>query len=73
MIGVVGVLMILAAYVGVQIERMDARGWGALWLNLLGSLAILLSLMTAFNLSAALMEGAWALTALYGMSRRLRK
>jgi hypothetical protein len=65
--------MILAAYVGVQVERMDARGWAALWLNLLGSLAILFSMTVAFNLSAALMEGAWALTAIYGMWRRLKK
>ena len=65
--------MILGAYVGVQAERMDARDWTALVLNLLGSLLILGSLVTAFNLSAALMEGTWALTALYGMWRRLRR
>ena len=62
--------MILAAYAGVQLERMDARGWGSLVLNLVGSLLILASMTTAFNLSAALMEAAWALTALYGLWRR---
>ena len=62
--------MILAAYAGVQLERMDARGWGSLALNLVGSLLILASMTTAFNLSAALMEAAWALTALYGLWRR---
>jgi len=65
--------MILAAYVGVQVERLDARGYAALWLNLAGSLLILASLARAFNLSAALMEAAWALTALYGLWRRWRR
>jgi len=64
--------MILAAYVGVQVGRMDARAYGSLGLNLLGSLLILASMLTAFNLSAALMEAAWALTAFYGLWRRWR-
>jgi len=64
--------MILAAYVGVQAGRLDARAYGSLVLNLVGSLLILASMLTAFNLSAALMEGAWALTALYGLWRRWR-
>jgi hypothetical protein len=71
-LGVAGVLMILAAYVGVQVDRMDARSWGGLALNLAGSMLILASMLTAFNLSAALMEAAWALTALYGLWRRWR-
>lgn len=64
--------MILGAYVGVQAGRLDARAYGSLVLNLLGSLLILASMLTAFNLSAALMEGAWALTAIYGLWRRWR-
>jgi hypothetical protein len=52
---------------------MDARAYGSLALNLVGSLLILASMLTAFNLSAALMEGAWALTALYGLWRRWRR
>lgn len=71
-LGIVGVLLILIAYAGVQAERLDARGLPALGMNLAGSLLILASLVFGtFNLSAALVEGAWALIALYGLARRL--
>ena len=67
--GVAGVLMVLAAYVGAQLHRMDPTGAPSLLLNLAGSLLILASMLHAFNLSAFLMEAAWALTALYGLAR----
>jgi hypothetical protein len=71
-LGIVGVLLILIAYAGVQAERLDARGLPALGMNLAGSLLILASLVFGtFNLSAALVEGVWALIALYGLARRL--
>jgi hypothetical protein len=71
-LGIVGVLLILIAYAGVQAERLDARGLSALGMNLAGSLLILASLVFGtFNLSAALVEGAWALIAVYGIARRL--
>lgn len=73
-LGIVGVVLILVAYAAVQAERLDARGYAALALNLAGSLLILASLaFGAFNLSAALVEGAWALIALYGLARRMRR
>ena len=71
--GIVGVLMVLAAYAGAQVERLDPTRPPALLLNLAGSLLILLSMVHAFNLSAFLMEAAWALTALYGLARGRRR
>jgi len=70
-IGIVGVALILAAYAGTQLDRMDHKGWAALAMNFMGAVLILVSMIKAFNLSAALMEGAWALVALYGMARKL--
>lgn len=67
--GLLGVAMVLVAYVGAQLERMPPTGAAALLLNLAGSLLILLSMVRAFNLSAFLMEAAWAATALYGLGR----
>jgi hypothetical protein len=67
--GVVGVLLILAAYAGATSGKLDARRAPALLLNLAGALLILLSLYFDFNLSAVLMEGAWALVALIGLAR----
>jgi hypothetical protein len=65
--GVIGVAMMLAAYAGGQIGRLKMDAVPALLMNLIGSLLVLWSLTDRFNLSAALMEGAWALVALYGL------
>ena len=67
--GIVGVLLILTAYAGATSGKLDARRAPALLLNLVGALLILLSLYFDFNLSAVLMEGAWALVALIGLAR----
>ena len=67
--GIVGVLLILTAYAGATSGKLDARRAPALLLNLAGALLILLSLYFDFNLSAVLMEGAWALVALIGLAR----
>ena len=68
-IGLAGVLAILLAYAGTVAGRLDAIRPPALLLNLFGAIAILVSLYGAFNLSAAVMEAAWALVALLGLLR----
>ena len=67
--GLVGVLMILFAYAGAQLGRMEPRNAPALLLNLAGAGLILWSLLYRFNLAAFLMEAAWALVALFGLIR----
>ena len=67
--GVAGVVMILAAYAGATSGRLDPKRATALTLNLVGAALILLSLAYDFNLSAVLMESAWALVALIGLLR----
>ncbi len=67
--GVVGVVLILIAYAGAQVGRMEPRSAPALLLNLFGAALILLSLAFRFNLAAFLMEAAWALVAIYGLAR----
>jgi len=67
--GVAGVVMILAAYAGATSGKLDPRRAVALTLNLIGAGLILLSLAYDFNLSAVLMESAWALVALVGLGR----
>ena len=67
LLGVVGVVCILIAYAGATSGKLDARRAPALALNLAGALLILVSLYFDFNLSAVLMEGAWALVAIYGL------
>jgi hypothetical protein len=67
--GVIGVLMMLVAYALAQLGRMRVDRLPSLLMNLVGSLLVLLSLLFKFNLSAALMEAAWALVALFGLAK----
>ena len=69
--GVLGVGLVLLAYAGAAFGKLDPKTWPSLSLNLIGSLLILWSLTRAFNLSAALMEGSWALVAGAGLVRAL--
>ena len=69
--GVLGVAMVLLAYGGAQLTGLDPKRAIALWLNLVGSGLILLSMTHAFNLSAFLMEAAWAALSLFGLVRLL--
>ena len=69
--GLVGVVVLLIAYGLTVAGRIDAQGVPALLGNLVGALLILLSLLNDFNLSAAVIESAWALIALAGLVRRL--
>jgi len=61
--------MILAAYAGATSGKLDPKRAIALTLNLVGAGLILLSLSYDFNLSAVLMESAWAVVALIGLVR----
>lgn len=70
-VGVAGVLLILAAYAGGIVGKLHPQQALSLLANLAGASMILLSLWRDFNLSAALMEGAWALFALGGLVRLL--
>ncbi len=61
--------MMLGAYAAAQVGRLDPIKVQSLLLNLVGSCLVLLSLLKTFNLSAFLMEAAWALVALFGLVR----
>jgi quinol-cytochrome oxidoreductase complex cytochrome b subunit len=68
--GLAGVLMILVAYAGAALGRLDPKGVWSLLANLVGACLILVSLLVAdFNLSSTVMEGTWALVALAGLVR----
>jgi hypothetical protein len=67
--GLLGVLIILAAYAGAALGRLDPKRALSLAANLAGAGLILLSLAHDFNLSAVAMEGSWALVSLLGLLR----
>ena len=68
--GLFGVLIILIAYAGAALGRLDPKRPISLLANFLGACLILFSLLTdKFNLSATVMEASWALVALVGLIR----
>jgi hypothetical protein len=73
LVGTVGVVVILATYLGVQLDRIDARSLAYSVWNALGAGLITLSLCFDFNFSAFAIELAWVLISLYGIVTRLRQ
>ena len=68
--GLLGVLFILVAYAGAALGKLDPEKPIALSANLVGACLILWGLLTQdFNLSATVMEAAWAIVALVGLIR----
>jgi hypothetical protein len=67
--GLVGVGLILVGYAAATMGRLHPKGAPSLAINFIGASLILLSLTRTFNLSAAIVEGAWALIALIGLVR----
>lgn len=70
--GLAGVGVILAAYFANQQDWLDARRWPFPAANLAGSLLILVSLWSAWNLPSAVIEAAWSAISLWGLIRRAR-
>ena len=71
-VGIVGVGLILLAYALLQAGRIAGDALAYQLMNLFGALAVLVSLLYEFNLSAVLLETAWVLVSLYGIARGLR-
>jgi hypothetical protein len=67
--GLAGVIMMLGAYAGVQLRKLDAGEPPSLLLNLAGASLVMVSLTHDFNLAAFVMEAAWALVAVWGLAR----
>jgi hypothetical protein len=71
--GIAGAVVVLSAYFLNQQGWLSAEDWRFPGANLIGSLLILASLYTAWNLPSALIEVAWAAVSLYGLIRQGRR
>jgi hypothetical protein len=69
---ILGAIVTLIAFVGVQLERLDPRSWSYLLLNVVGggTLAVLAALDR--NWGFLLLEGTWAAVAAAGVVAKLR-
>lgn len=70
-LGVLGVMLVLGAYLLLQMGRLSARSPHFSLANAVGAGLILVSLSVDFNLPAALIEAAWLLISLFGLYRSL--
>ena len=67
--GLVGVVLMLTAYIGAQNGKLDPTRLPSLLMNLAGPALVNFSLMFAFNLPAFITEAAWAAAAAVGLAR----
>jgi len=67
--GLLGVVTMLLAYAGAQLRRLDPVKAPSLLMNLAGACLVMYSLTRNFNLSAFIMEAAWAAVAVFGLVR----
>ena len=70
--GLIGSFIVVTAYLLNQTGRLASSDWRFPAANLVGAVAILLSLTDAWNLPAAVIEFFWAAISLYGLVRALR-
>lgn len=71
--GVAGAALIVAAYFAIQQRWLRAEDWGYPLANLAGAILILISLVTEWNLPAAVIESFWAAISIYGLLRSARR
>ncbi len=70
--GLLGVACVLAAFFGLQAGRLRGDALPYQLLNLVGAVAMAISLLYAFNLSSMVIQLAWIAISLYGMVRSHR-
>ena len=71
-LGNVGVVVMIVAYLLLQLNRPDSTAPAYSLLNAFGAGLVILSLSVNFNLSAFIMEAFWILISLIGIYRYLR-
>jgi hypothetical protein len=71
--GITGVVLIVIAYLLLQLGKLPSTAASYSLLNALGAGLVMVSLLFAFNLSAFLMEAFWFLISLFGLVRSLMR
>ena len=71
LVGTIGVLLMVVAYLLLQLEKLSGAAVSYLLLNAVGAVLVIISLMFRFNLSGFLMEAFWLLISLYGLTKVL--
>ncbi len=72
-VGNLGVLLVLGAYLGLQLGRLDSQGPTYSIANAVGAALLLVSLTVNFNLSSVIIEIFWLAISLVGVWRHWRQ
>jgi hypothetical protein len=67
---IVGSLLILAAFVGVQLGRVDQSGYRYLVANAIGSAILTATAIISREWGFIMLEGVWAIVSVYSIARR---
>lgn len=68
-IGISGVMIVVTAYALLQFEKIDPKLFIYSFMNTIGSMMILFSLIYNWNLASFLIELFWILISIYGLWR----
>ena len=71
-VGNIGVVVLMIAYLMLQLNKLSSAGLAYSVLNAIGASLIIVSLLYDFNLSALLMEVFWVLISFVGIFRYFR-
>jgi len=71
-IGIVGVAIVVVTYFLLQSEKIDSKGFLYSFLNAIGSLLIMYSLLYSWNLASFIIELIWILISIYGLRKWYR-
>ena len=71
LVGNVGVVLLMMAYLALQLNKLSSHGLTYSLLNLVGASLIIISLLVNFNLSAFVIEVFWVLISFIGIYRNL--
>ena len=71
LVGFTGVLLIIVAYLLLQLNKLPSSSPVYSLMNAVGALLIIISLLFDFNLSAFVVEAFWFLISLLGLTRSL--
>ena len=72
LVGNIGVVVLMIAYLMLQLNKLRSDGLAYSLLNAIGASLIIISLLYDFNLSALLMEIFWVLISFVGIYRYFR-
>ena len=70
LVSLLGAVLILVAYAGGQVGRLDSKGTAYSALNLVGSGLLTYVAIVGFQLGFIVLEGIWALVSLLALIRR---